>query len=640
MRNVLEGKVLGNRYKIQVKIGNGGMASVYRGIDTTLNRTIAIKVMHPQYAGDHSFAARFRQEAQAAAGLSNPYIVNIYDWGQDGDTYYIIMEYLSGTDLKTGIRTQGTIACKKAAQIGAQVCSALSNAHAHEIIHRDIKPQNIMILPDGSSKVMDFGIARGKDSNLTQTNSVLGTAHYVSPEQTQGLDLGPASDIYSLGIVLYECVTGKVPFDGDSAITVALKQVNEEPIPPSQVNPHVDAAFEAIILKAMQKDPAMRFQSANEMRQALNAYISGANVGALGLGATKTTVMTQPTATMPNVSPAHTAVLPKPTQTPDYSRNSSSSSRKKPLLIALVSLLAVLIIGGLVYALVTHDVFGSKERRPVPNLIGLDKKAAVKSINDSGYEVGNISTQFSDQPVDTVIDQDPDPDAVNPSTNKINLVLSGGNEPAKEVVVPDLKGMSVTDAEQALKALKLVPKVGEAVHDSKVETGKIATQTPAAGTKIMEGDTVTYSLSLGSETVEIPNVVGEDLESATAILKEAGFAVESNEQKSNKPKGQVITQSPGAGGKADKGSTIKLVVSSGSPKVKVPNVVGMSLSDAEKALANAGFRYDSSGEASDLVQSQSPAGGTTADQGTTIHLEGAAAPRTPPGNGNGNGHNH
>ena len=222
-----------------------------------------------------SFAARFKQEAQAAAALQSPYIVSVYDWGQDNKTYYIVMEFLRGTDLKSGIRKHGALDCKKVAQIGSQIAQALSVAHRHDIIHRDIKPQNIMVQPDGNIKVMDFGIARAKNSHLTTDNSVLGTAHYVSPEQTQGKDLGPTTDIYSLGIVMYEAATGSVPFDGDDAISVALKQVNEQPMPPSQRNPQVDASLESIILKCMQKDPSDRFQTADELAHVLRDYLAG-----------------------------------------------------------------------------------------------------------------------------------------------------------------------------------------------------------------------------------------------------------------------------------------------------------------------------------------------------------------------------
>ena len=309
----MQQQVLGGRYLIKDRVGSGGMATVYRAQDQVLDRTVAIKIMLPQYAADATFAARFKQEAQAAAGLQSPYIVGIYDWGKDGDTYYIVMEYLRGTDLKSGIRSHGALDPKKVAQIGSQICGALSVAHKHEIIHRDIKPQNIMVLPDGNIKVMDFGIARAKNSHLTQDNNVLGTAHYVSPEQARGQELGPTSDIYSLGVVMYECATGQVPFDGEDAISVAVKQMNELPVPPSQLNPNLDPNLERIILRCMEKDAANRFQSADELRLALNAYLAGRQVdvpeptrvlagGAIagmgGAGTTETRVMTEKTQAM------------------------------------------------------------------------------------------------------------------------------------------------------------------------------------------------------------------------------------------------------------------------------------------------------------------------------------------------------
>ena len=270
----MPGRMLSGRYQVQDKIGTGGMATVYRGQDQVLGRTVAIKMMLPQYANDPSFAARFKQEAQAAAALSSPYIVSIYDWGKDGESYYIVMEYLRGTDLKSGIRKHGALDSRKVAQIGSQIAQALSVAHRHDIIHRDIKPQNIMVQPDGNIKVMDFGIARAKNSSLTTDNSVLGTAHYVSPEQSTGKPLGPTTDIYSLGIVMYEAATGRVPFIGDDAISVAMKQVNEL-LSHLAINPNVDPALEAIILRCMEKNPADRYQSADELARALRDFIAG-----------------------------------------------------------------------------------------------------------------------------------------------------------------------------------------------------------------------------------------------------------------------------------------------------------------------------------------------------------------------------
>ena len=266
------GRTFNNRYTLTERVGLGGMAEVYRAQDNVLGRTVAVKVMLPQYAADPTFTKRFRQEAASAANLQSPYIVSIYDWGLDGETYYIVMEFLRGTDLKTAINERGAINQRKAAEIGSQIAQALSVAHEGGVIHRDIKPQNIMIQPDGNIKVMDFGIARAGDAGLSQTATVLGTAHYVSPEQAQGKELTGASDIYSLGVVLYEATTGKLPFDGQDAVSVAVKQVNELPAPPSTINPNIDPGLEAIIMKAMEKDPDKRYQSAQEMLDAIEEF--------------------------------------------------------------------------------------------------------------------------------------------------------------------------------------------------------------------------------------------------------------------------------------------------------------------------------------------------------------------------------
>ena len=278
----MTGRIFNNRYQITERIGIGGMAEVYQAQDNVLGRRVAVKVMLPQYASDAAFAQRFRQEAASAANLQSPYIVNVYDWGQDDGTYFIVMEYIRGTDLKTGIVQRGALNQRKVAEIGSQVCQALSVAHNQDIIHRDIKPQNIMVQPDGNVKVMDFGIARAKNSVNAKTSTVLGTAHYISPEQAQGKELTAASDIYSLGVVLFEAATGKLPFDGPDAISVAMKQVNEEPPLPSDFNPDIDPGLESIIVKAMQKNPADRFATANDMRLALNDFLAGRPVKLAG----------------------------------------------------------------------------------------------------------------------------------------------------------------------------------------------------------------------------------------------------------------------------------------------------------------------------------------------------------------------
>ncbi len=457
----MEQRVLGGRYLLKDKVGTGGMATVYRAQDQVLDRTVAVKIMLPQYAGDATFAARFKQEAQAAAGLSSPYIVGVYDWGKDGDTYYIVMEYLRGTDLKSGIKSHGALDPKKVAQIGSQISSALSVAHKHEIIHRDIKPQNIMVLPDGNIKVMDFGIARAKNSHLTQDNNVLGTAHYVSPEQTRGQDLGPTSDIYSLGVVMYECATGRVPFDGDDAISVALKQVNELPIPPSQINSGVDADLERIILKCMEKDPANRFQTADELRQVLNSYLSGRAVniseptriiGAPGeLGATKTRELSDQTRAMvrpvSGVSGQNTARSSVSGSTGSYEVEKPKSNKNK-IIAAVVAAVAVI---GIVVAFAT-GLFGG-EQVPVPDVLGKDQQTAVELIKEAGLEVGTIDQSYNDD-VDEgkVAEQTPNGHTKKAKGTKVNLVISKGPKPSEKVEVPPLVGLTKDQAEAAAKS--------------------------------------------------------------------------------------------------------------------------------------------------------------------------------------------
>jgi len=637
----MPGKKLGGRYTIQDKIGTGGMAIVYRGLDDVLGRTVAVKIMLPQYANDQSFAARFKQEAQAAAALQSPYIVSVYDWGKDGDTYYIVMEYLRGTDLKSGIRKHGALDCRKVAQIGSQISQALTIAHRHDIIHRDIKPQNIMVQPDGNIKVMDFGIARAKNSHLTADNSVLGTAHYVSPEQTQGRDLGPTTDIYSLGIVMYEAATGRVPFDGDDAISVAYKQVNEPPMPPSQINPLVDPALEGIILKCMQKNPADRFQTASELYHVLRDYMAGRMQSVNE--ATAVAASVPPTSHMRRM-PDDYANARTRQQVTGRSRSQTGSTdpyhksatqeeldrrqRRNTIMGALLALVAIVCIGGLLFAFL-----GRPQTRTVPNLVGLTQDDAVTQIKQTAYfKVGNIKEEYdSNMEQGKVIDQDPDEGRSASEGTSINLWISKGPEPAKSVTVPDLTNMSPTEADAELGRIGLIGQAGDSVFSDTVESGRIAQQNPAGNTTAKAGDTVTYQLSKGAETVDVPYVVGWTRDEAINALKEAGFTVvDTSEENDNYAANIVFYQS--VTGKANKGSEIVLTVSSGSSKVQVPTVVGESESSARSALANAGFNVYSTSTYSDVVAagyvvSQSLNG--SQPRGTTIEIRVSMGPETP-----------
>ncbi len=556
-------RVLGGRYTIQDRIGTGGMAVVYRGIDNVLGRTVAIKTMLPQYASDPSFAARFKQEAQAAAALQSPYIVSVYDWGRDGDTYYIAMEYLRGTDLKSGIRNHEALDCRKVAQIGRQIAQALMVAHRHDIIHRDIKPQNIMVQPDGNIKVMDFGIARAKNSHLTTDNSVLGTAHYVSPEQTQGKPLGPTTDIYSLGIVMYEAATGQVPFQGDDSITVALKQVNEQPVPPSQINPAVDPSLEAIILKCMQKDPGARFQTAEELARTLTSYLSGRSVEAetAVMGAATTQMMGRPAKTEVHAPIAGTA---RASQTQQQSATEQAEKRerkrKRRLVAGIVcGLLALAVVIGVAVALIG----GGTKSQAVPNFVNMTEEDAVAAIEEEGFfQVGSITQGYSDEVAEgRVMEQDPAFGESASEGTRINLVISQGEEPAGDVEVPDLTNMTPEQAQDELTRAGLKGAEGEAVYSDDVAEGRIARQDTAAGTTVKEGETVTYHVSRGPEPSSVPNVIGMGYQSAASALDAAGFSV-SYEQGSAAPDaasaGVVYAQSPTGGSDAKAGSTVTI----------------------------------------------------------------------------------
>ncbi len=578
MAGNMTGQLLNNRYLVGERIGVGGMAEVYQGQDTVLGRIVAIKVMLPQYAEDPSFTARFRQEAAAAANLQSPYIVNVYDWGQDSQTSFIVMEYVRGSDLKTAIKERGSVNQRKVAEIGSQVSQALSVAHGLDIIHRDIKPQNIMVQPDGNVKVMDFGIARAKNSMMDKTDAVLGTAHYISPEQAQGKELSPASDIYSLGVVLYEAATGQLPFDGPDAVSVAMKQVNEQPPLPSELLPGINSDLEAIIMKAMSKDPSERFVTALDMRQALNDFLGGRPVDLNGYGAgAATAVITDATMVNPPVTASYatdaTGVM-SPTEAHNMTANSrqqnyrSSSQRgnngkkkgRGPL-IAIGALAVVAIVAILAFVLLGKGCSGAGDE--VPDVKGKSLAEATEIIKNAGFELGSVDYVYDEKvPADTVIDQTPRAGVRQEAGTKIVLTVSQGVE---QVTVPDLKNMTASEARAALQKLGLKYEAGPAEHDDTVAENRVLRQSPAAGEKVNKGATVTYYLSAGKEKTPIPDVVGSLEGNAIATLNNAGFEVTVDYQASSEvAEGVVIRQSPGAGEEAPEGSTVNIVVSTGA----------------------------------------------------------------------------
>lgn len=563
MAGSMIGRTFNNRYKLTERVGLGGMAEVYRAEDNVLGRTVAVKVMLPQYAADPTFTKRFRQEAASAANLQSPYIVSIYDWGLDGETYYIVMEFLRGTDLKTAIKERGAINQRKAAEIGSQVAQALSVAHAGGIIHRDIKPQNIMIQPDGNIKVMDFGIARAGDAGLSQTATVLGTAHYVSPEQAQGKELTGASDIYSLGVVLYEATTGKLPFDGQDAVSVAVKQVNELPAPPSTINPNIDPALEAIIMKAMEKDPERRFKDASEMRHILNDYLAGRPVN-LGddISGLKTQVMggvapVNGTAVMNPVGGAN-GDAGRTTVNKAYAADANDEGKKKSkrnvVIGVVVALLAVI---GIVAAAMALG--GNQEMVNVPDVSNKPIAEARSELQAAGFTIGTETEVYNpDVEAGNVVSTDPAAGVQAAKGSSVNITISKGTE---QVTVPDLRGMSADEAQRVLASYGLNGQQGDTVFSDDVEENRVAQQDIAAGTTAYKGDTITFHLSKGPETASVPNVQGLDFETARDRLEAAGFTVSLQWRDDSAAVNTVIRQS--VTGTAKLGTAITLTISNG-----------------------------------------------------------------------------
>ena len=655
-------RTIASRYRIIERVGIGGMAEVYKAQDEVLGRVDAVKVLLPQFASDPTFAARFRQEAQAAANLNSPYIVGIYDWGLDGDTYYLVMEYIRGVDLKTAITQRGAIGQRKVAQIASQICSGLAVAHNNDVIHRDIKPQNIMVQPDGNLKVMDFGIARAKNSMSAHTSSVLGTAHYISPEQAQGKELTAASDIYSLGVVMYEAISGQLPFDGPDAVSVAMKQVSEQPRPLHEVFPAVDPVLEAIVTRAMEKDPARRFSTAVEMRRVLNDYLSGrargtaaaaailaGAAGAVGVGAgvaaangmgNETTRRMNPNADAQTqmigggIPSSQTQVMPSVGQAGGQGdgrndayassgqgartfRNEQPEQKSHKGRNILIVLLVLALLAGGAYFLSTSGFFA--KTGTVPDVAGKTVDEATAELTSAGYAIGKTTEVYSDEVESgNVISTDPAAGTEAEEGTRIALSVSKGVE---KVEVPDVDGYSEEAAKQAITDAGFTAKAGDSEYSDDVDEGKVIKTDPAGGSKAEKGSEVTYVLSKGSEKVAVPWVAGSSEETATKTLEDAGFKVSvSEEYSSDVDEGLVIWQDPDGDTEKAKGSTVKIHVSLGSKKVDVPDVVGYTVSDAVAILENAGFKVtktrDYSGDA--IVTNQSTTG--EAEDGATINI--------------------
>ncbi len=620
------------RYKIIRKLGSGGMANVYLAEDQELGRRVAIKILDDRHAADEQFVERFRREAKNAAGLSHPNIVSIYDRGEAEGTYYIAMEYLDGRSLKELIVTRGPAPISIAIDYARQILSALRFAHRNGIVHRDIKPHNVLVDADARVKVTDFGIARAGASQMTEAGSIIGTAQYLSPEQARGTQVDQTSDLYSLGIVLYELLTGTVPFTGESPVEIAMKHLSATPEAPSVKRADVPHSLDMVVLRALAKDPAERYQDAAEMDADLERVARGLSVAPETEEAATTVLrgVDLAAAAPTTISRAPTAVTqlrqqPAVAPTPIYYDYDEPPRRRAfwPWLLAILLVVAAAIAGVYVYQQIQHEL-NANAPIGVPYVNGLRELNAVETIRNQGLSIdpAHIHREPSTaQPVGYVFRQDPSPNERIDKGNFVTIWVSTGKPKS---VVPDVKGKSQADAVAALVSAGLKADVHQIPSPQPPDT--VIAQDPKAGSSVPQGSKVRINVSSGPKPVAAPNVIGQTYDSAASYLLGQGFAVKRNDVDDAAAPGTVVGQSPAPNTSVPPGSTITLTVSRGPKDKPVPSVVNLDVDSARTTLVAAGFKVrivyeDVTDQSLDgVVTKQDPPSNTQATPGTTVTI--------------------
>src|ERR1700722_20208050 len=620
-------RIYSGRYELTHLIARGGMAQVYRAMDRQLERPVALKVLFPELSVDRTFVERFRREAQAAANLSHPNIVPVFDWGEDDGSYFIVMEYVQGRPLSAVLRDPQRPSPRQIASIGAGVAAALAFAHRHGVVHRDVKPGNILITPDGDVKVTDFGIARAMNTeeSLTQTGAVMGTAAYFSPEQAEGKGVDSRSDIYSLGVVLYEMAVGRPPFTGDSPVAVASKHVRDMPVLPRQVNPSVPPALEAVVMKAMAKNPDDRYGSAEELRADLLRFADGRPVEAGDPVATTMMAAVGVTQAVPATT-GRTMAVPGGA-VPSASREGlERKKRTRNLIIVLIVLLVALaVIAFFLLRSLGNNV-------TVPDVVGLSASQATQTLHNDHLAVGSSTVRTSNVTKGNVVATNPKSGASVAKNSAVNLIVSGGpNNPT--LAVPSVTGKQLTQAIQLLQTANL----GYTIHNvsSNQAVGTVLTQDPAGGTKIPETRKVVLTVSGTQTSVSVPSVIGQSPANAGGILTHAGLNVGTQTTAcSSQPNGVVSAQNPAADASEPPGTPVNLVVSSGNC-ISVPSVVGQTQDSATSAITGAGLvantTFDTgcpNGAQPGNVDSQSPAANAQVNNGSTVNISVCQPPTT------------